>query len=222
MNIARTIKNEWLQLAIFIAPFLIIPFVWGLLPERIPVHFDFHGNPNRFAPKWFGLMILPVVNLGLAALLGALSKVDPKAWLMNISPDALKPVRLIVTCFIFAIFCVTVLYTLGEHVSVEMAFQFGLPILLLLLGNYLPRIKPNYFFGVRTPWALESPDNWRLTHRFAARLWMIVSIAYIVLVIALGDRISETAFWIYLAVIIIPPFVYSWWIFEKSKKQVNE
>ncbi|HWF45120.1 MAG TPA: DUF1648 domain-containing protein [Candidatus Kapabacteria bacterium] len=109
MNIARTIKNEWPQFAILIAPFLIIPFVWGMLPERIPVHFDFNGNPNGYASKWFGLIILPAINIGLAALLGALSKVDPKAWMMNVSPDALKPVRLIITCFFFVIFCVTIL-----------------------------------------------------------------------------------------------------------------
>ncbi|MEO8171832.1 MAG: SdpI family protein, partial [Sediminibacterium sp.] len=50
-----------------------------------------------------------------------------------------------------------------------------LPILGLLfsvLGNYMHSIKPNYFVGFRTPWALENEDNWRKTHQLMARIWV--------------------------------------------------
>jgi uncharacterized membrane protein len=221
MNTVHFIKKEWLQLLILIAPFVIIAFVWNQMPERIPIHWDYQGHANGYGSKGLGLFLLPIINIGIAALLGSLSKVDPKAWKMNLPSTGLKPLRLVITGFLFAIFCVTILASLGTNINVQMAFQLALPVLFLLLGYYLPGMKPNYFIGIRTPWTLESPENWRLTHQFAGRLWVGLSLAYIILEVVLTGNIPEVLFWIYLAVLIIPPLVYSWMIFQKSKKQIS-
>ena len=221
MSITRLIKKEWLQLLILIAPFAMIAFVWDQMPERIPIHWDYHGHANGYGGKGFGLFLLPIVNIGIAALLGSLSTVDPKAWKMKLPSAGLKPLRLVITGFLFAMFCVTILASLRTNVNVKMVIQFALPVFFLLLGYYLPSIKPNYFIGIRTPWTLESPENWRFTHRFTGRLWVVLSLVYIVLEIILTGDIPEVLFWAYLAVLIIPPLVYSWMIFQKSKKQVS-
>lgn len=42
-----------------------------------------------------------------------------------------------------------------------------------LLGNYMPKIKRNYTFGCKTPWALHDEWNWRLTHRFCGTAFVI-------------------------------------------------
>ena len=219
MKLTRFIKNEWLQLLILIMPFVIIAFVWDQIPERVPIHWDFNGHADRFGNKGLGLFLLPIINIGLVLLIGALSKIDPKALKGSALPSALKPIRLIISGFMFAVFCITVLILLGANVNIGVAFQLGLPILFLLLGYYLPTVQPNYFIGVRTPWTLESPENWRLTHRFAGRLWTIVSLLYIILAIALAGHTPEALFVTYLVMIIIPPLVYSWMIFQRSKKQ---
>jgi uncharacterized membrane protein len=41
-----------------------------------------------------------------------------------------------------------------------------------VLGNYMHSIKPNYFVGFRTPWTLESEDNWRKTHQLVSKVWV--------------------------------------------------
>ena len=33
-------------------------------------------------------------------------------------------------------------------------------ILLIVLGNYLPKVKRNYAVGIKTSWALNSDENW--------------------------------------------------------------
>jgi uncharacterized membrane protein len=40
----------------------------------------------------------------------------------------------------------------------------------LLVGNWLPRVRPNFFVGIRTPWTISSDVVWRRTHRVAGRL----------------------------------------------------
>jgi uncharacterized membrane protein len=36
----------------------------------------------------------------------------------------------------------------------------------------MKNVKPNYFFGIRTPWTLESEDNWKQTHHLASKIWV--------------------------------------------------
>lgn len=51
-----------------------VPFLWQELPERIPVHFGFSGEPDGWGAKGT-LLILPVVGLILYASLMLLAKV---------------------------------------------------------------------------------------------------------------------------------------------------
>ena len=53
------------------------------------------------------------------------------------------------------------------------AIAAGVYLLLFVgLGNYLPRIRSNWWIGIRTPWTLESEAVWRETHRLAG--WTFV------------------------------------------------
>ena len=51
-----------------------------------------------------------------------------------------------------------------------MALGFGL--LLLLLGNYMPKFRQNSFMGIRVKWTLENEANWNATHRFGGKVWV--------------------------------------------------
>ena len=49
-------------------------------------------------------------------------------------------------------------------------------ILFLVIGNYLPQCKPNYFIGIRTPWTLSNEEVWRKTHRFSRKVFIVLGI----------------------------------------------
>jgi uncharacterized membrane protein len=218
MNVKRFLKEEWLQLLILITPFVIMAFAGERLPDRIPIRWNFRGHAKGYGPPY----LLPLLNVGIAALLLWLAKIDPKAFKMNLPNTALKPLRLVLTAFFLAIFCLSILPAFGLNIdSGPLIPNVAFPLLFLLIGNFLPAVKPNYFIGVRTPWTLESPDNWRLTHKFTGRLWVIASIVYIVIIFLLPEELREYMFMVYLGVIIVPPFVYSYMIFQKSKRSAS-
>ena len=73
-------------------------------------------------------------------------------------------------------------------------------ILYLILGNFIPKVKPNYSIGFRIPWALNDSDNWYHTHRFGGKCMVIGGIAMIALVI----------------VPCILPVVYSYMFYRKT------
>jgi uncharacterized membrane protein len=209
------LKEEWPQLLILITPFAIMLFAEDRLPNSIPIQWNLHGHAKGYGP----IYVMPLLNIGLAALLILLAKIDPKARKMNLPNAALRPLRLVISAFFLVIFCLSIAPSLGWDIDAGTLIpNYIIPLLFLMIGNYLPSIKPNYFIGVRTPWALESPENWQLTHKFAGRLWVIASLAYIILSFLISENVREVVFMIYIGIIIVPPFVYSYMIFQKSKR----
>lgn len=86
----------------------------------------------------------------------------------------------------------------------------GCGVLFILLGNYMPRIKQNYTFGCKTPWALNDEHNWNRTQRMGGIVFVVIGVAMLVtmlfasalgetgtLVLLLGSTLGGTA-WIYL------------------------
>src|SRR5579883_2973973 len=214
---SRFLKNEWLQLIILAVPFVLIAIFWNQIPDRVPIHWNYEGHADNFGSKAVGLFIVPLVNIGVAALLGGLGRIDPKYLNMNVPGVVLRPIRLIVTIFLSALFIVTTLPMAGIPINIGDSMQLGLPVLLFFIGNYLQTIKPNYFIGVRTPWTLEDPENWRRTHQFAGRIWMAVSVVYIIAVLLLRFDVPKWMFWSYLGIIGVLPIAFSFIIFQKGK-----
>ncbi len=50
---------------------------------------------------------------------------------------------------------------------------FVLGLLLIAVGNFLPKCRQNRTLGVKLPWTLASEENWNATHRFAGKLWVV-------------------------------------------------
>ena len=53
--------------------------------------------------------------------------------------------------------------------------------LFVVIGNYLPKVRPNYMMGIRTPWTLTSDLAWDRTHRLGGRLFVLEGIVFILL-----------------------------------------
>jgi uncharacterized membrane protein len=45
-------------------------------------------------------------------------------------------------------------------------------LLIIVIGNYMPKTRASFLFGVRTPWTLSSDHAWEKTHRVAGPLFM--------------------------------------------------
>jgi uncharacterized membrane protein len=94
----------------------------------------------------------------------------------------------------------------------------ALGIFFAFLGKYMREIKPNYFAGFRTPWALENDDNWRETHLLAGSMWIAGGIAIAILTIVLPTKFRLIAFMSIIGIMTIVPFVFSFLFFKKQQK----
>lgn len=210
-------KLHWILIVIMlVTPFIGIAIFWQQIPAEVPIHYNFEGEADNYAPKGFGVFVMPVVNIFLFLLLYYLPKIDPKK---KVSLDSQGYVTLILlmVAFFFVMFGFELSKFIGQPI-LENQFIVMFPLLFLILGNYLSKLRPNYFFGVRTPWTLENEEVWRRTHRFTGRVWMIGSLLFFLAAILASEQLSLWMFLVFIVVIVLIPLAYSYIIYRKLIK----
>jgi uncharacterized membrane protein len=50
-------------------------------------------------------------------------------------------------------------------------------VMLLIIGNILPRVRPNSAMGIRTPWTLRDENVWARTHRVGGYVLLVFGVA---------------------------------------------
>ncbi len=95
----------------------------------------------------------------------------------------------------------------------------GLGSLFILLGNYLSKIRQNYFIGIKTPWTIENEENWNKTHRFAS--WCFVIVGIITLIEAYFVWYAPVIIFGGIMVAAFLPIIYSFLIFKKNEEKMK-
>jgi len=192
MKLKDMLKGEWLQLVLLAVPFLVLVPLWDKIPSRVAIHWGLNGKPNGWADKEWGLLLLPLANVGLALLGSLLNRLDPR--LKNYGAETraslesvLKILRLATGVFMTSMALLIDAVALGWKLDVLRVVTLGTFALLAVLGNYLPKLRPNRFVGIRTPWTLKSPEVWIRTHRLFGRIFLIGSLVLMPLCLLLSS-----------------------------------
>ncbi|MBV8490241.1 MAG: SdpI family protein, partial [Candidatus Eremiobacteraeota bacterium] len=89
--------------------------------------------------------------------------------------------------------------------------------LLVLIGNYLPKIRKNFFLGIRTPWTLASDEVWLRTHRFGGWVFTIGGIAIVIFGL-LGSALPMV---VVLVAVALAPIAYSFVAYKNLEGFAN-
>ena len=158
-----------LALAAAVLPTAYLAWAWAALPARIPTHFG-AGGIDGYTDRGNIWLFTTALPLAVYALLRALPRLDPR---QRLAADSLSFAKLqallLVALGSAAIYCLW----LGLHPGTlpGRGVSAAVAVFFALLGNYLSTVRPNYFVGIRTPWALQNDQVWAKTHRFVGRLW---------------------------------------------------
>jgi uncharacterized membrane protein len=78
------------------------------------------------------------------------------------------------------IFGVSIYAALHPAFDVAFAIMFGIGILFMILGNFMGKLRQNYFIGYKLPWTLNNEEVWNKTHRFAGKCMMFSGFIFVV------------------------------------------
>ena len=90
--------------------------------------------------------------------------------------------------------------------------------IMLILGNFMPRTKPNAAFGLRLPWTLTNEVVWRKSNHFAGCILMLAGILVICLSILLKENIEIVILSVVLCIVVIATLV----SYSYHRKMLNE
>lgn len=170
-------RIELPQLALVAGLFAVAALVWPWVPDRMPIHWNLQGEVDGYGGKFVGLLLLPLTCLGLYLLLLVLPRIDPGYRNYQSFATAYSAIRISLLLFMAAVYAVVVLVALGNRVNMSTVIGLSMAALFVVLGVFMPQIRPNWFVGVRTPWTLSSPLSWTKTHRLAGRLFVGIGLA---------------------------------------------
>jgi uncharacterized membrane protein len=218
MQARHWLRENGLQAAILACPFITAAALWDRLPDRIAIHWGIDGRPNGWAGKDFGLLVGPILSLGLALLFGWIPRLDPR---LRRDPEAsartLLVLRLCVTTLLMGTSLLTQAEALGHHFNIPVIAVNAALLFFLTLGNYLGTFRPSYFVGIRTPWTLQSDDVWRATHRNAGRVLVTGSLLLLGLQFFVTRARLSAGLFIFVVGSSLWSIAYSYWSFRSAR-----
>jgi len=146
--------------------------LWRLPADTLlPVHWDAAGEPDRFATALFALFLPVILAAGLSALFATVPRIEP------LQDELTGSAALLKACWLglLAIACLMQITIAAPAFDLEPPARLpliGVGVLLIIVGNFLPKSRPGFFVGIRTPWAVTNTDNWVATNRFGSRAMM--------------------------------------------------
>ena len=95
-------------------------------------------------------------------------------------------------------------------------------VLFIFIGNMMPKVKQNYFTGVKTPWALSNDVVWNKTQRLGGKAFFFGGILMLIAIFAVGQDILK---WIVIAItafICLVPTVMSYVWYQQEMRKSEE
>jgi len=209
-------RNRWFGLFVALAALAVTWYAWDQLPPRIATHWDALGHINGYSTRAFGALFAPVLIVLMTLLFQVLPALDPRHANYGKFIGTYWAIANTVILFIGVVHVMVIANGLGYPVAMTRIVPLILGALFIALGNILPRVEPNWFVGIRTPWTLSSDTVWRKTHRTGGWTFFLGGCALLVEgVIPLGTFWPAMLVTISAAVLI--PVVQSYLLWKEEK-----
>jgi uncharacterized membrane protein len=195
-------------------------YALAVLPPdtRIAIHFGGDGQPDGWSPAWFGVFIMPAASLVTSAVFAILPVIDPRRRGIERSIPALVAVWMAaLACFAVA-HAAILLEAVGEPIAIGSLLTGAAGVLLLVMGNFMGKIRWNYTFGIRTPWTLADERVWDKTHRFGGKLFFALGAVLIVAAFLPVDVMIHGRLFYLLLPATVLIVLKSYWLWRQERR----
>jgi uncharacterized membrane protein len=183
-------RSKWLAPACILAQLIFGAAIYSQLPERVPIHWNINGQVDNTAGRLAGVLLMPAIAAGMWLLLLFLPRIDPRRAAYASFADTYQLIINALMLFLTLVQIAVLGAALGWPLNMPQLIGAGVGLLFMVLGNEMGRLKPNWFAGIRTPWTLSDPENWRRTHRFGGKVFFVAGLLIVVASLLLPSTIS--------------------------------
>jgi len=193
-------------------------FFYQKFPEQVATHWNYAGEVNGYSSRAFAAFFFPALAIGIYLLITFLPIFDPRKERYQDFSKAYNVLRLSITILMLGLYVIISFNGLGYQVPVGLIMPIGIGLLFIIIGNFLPKVKRNWFVGIRTPWTLSNEDVWNKTHRVGGKLFVLGGILMMLMTFVNQAGLWWAVFGFIMAIMLLGTVGYSWWIWRKIKK----
>lgn len=206
----------WVTSLLCLLPMIFSAAVYSKLPAEIPIHWNYAGVADNYVHKAVGGFGLPVLFLAINLVLSKMRLLwDPKA---EGQASAIRQISIWSVPAVSVIFVpISLCIAMGADIPVDMVASLLVGIILIVVGNYLPKSRQNYTVGIKLPWTLHDANNWNKTHRLAGYVYIACGGLLIVANFLLGNALARA--FVGAAVIValaLVPAIYSFFLYRRE------
>lgn len=218
-----------------ILPLAITACVFQFLPDKIPAHYNFAGEIDRWGSKYESF-IYPICIIAMAIFWECINSYYRKKS-KSVEDDkqraeASNNIRVIGITAI----TITVFFNIMQYISLYRACTSSdlsvanveidsikitcvlMGILFVFLGNIMPKTKLNGTIGLRCTYSMYNDITWSKSNRFAGVVLVVTGILTAITSLIFNGVISMILMMVYLIVSVIITILYAKRIYDEEKK----
>ncbi len=189
---------------------------YDFLPAQMPIHWDLSGKADDYTDKNVFLAVVFAITAGINVLGIALPRIDPRRANYRRFEKAYVIMFGMLDVMMLAFFLITLgAASRSEALSPAFLIPMALGIVFIVLGNYMPLFRQNFFAGIKTPWALADEEIWNRTHRIGGRCWFACGFGFL-LIPFLPDALKGALMMILILIMTAVPFIGSYLIYHQK------
>lgn len=203
----------------------IIVAVYGfiVLPATVPIHWGANGQANGYGPKWVDTFLFPLISLGLYLLIRVLIAAGPRMGGREVTATNLQIAKIVtagIALFMLIIQLVVLAAALGISFDMAMVITLAVSVLFIFIGNFMGRMRRNFWMGIRTPWTLTNTTVWERTHRLGG--WLFVAVGLIGIVCSFIPALRLWGIVVPILAVSIFLYIYSYVCYRQQTRGGRE
>lgn len=211
-----TWKSEIVSLVSVAASIAVSALCYSRLPERVISHWNFAGQADGWSSRNFHVFFFPSMLVGMYLLFLILPSIDPKKERYVEFVKIYNIFRSMIVLIFLAIYLVATLVNIGYSINVGLVVPSIIGLMMIVMGNYMGKIKNNWFMGIRTPWTLSSENVWIKTHRLGGLMFVLFGII-LILTPWMPQQLGMAAFITGILCVTIVPMAASYFFYKNEK-----
>lgn len=158
--------------------FAAVAATYRALPALIPVHWGVSGQVDGYGGKLM-IFLAPALSLFMTIFMSVLPVIDPKGENITRSGKSFPVLMVAMNIIMLVLLAAMLSASFGYGAQATNAIMASVGVMLMLLGNYMPKIKHNYTFGIKLPWTLANETVWAKTHRFGGVVFFAAGLLFV-------------------------------------------
>lgn len=185
----REILQKLKKLAYYILmylPLMVVLIALPYLPEKIPAHYGFDNQVDRWGSK-YETLLFPTISILMGYFLLGMAKLEKKQKNYGKNNENITMIVGFLVLILYNALNIHSLYTSFHKVENLSSVPLGISqlifgiigVLMIVTGNIMPKLRMNSLIGLRTHWSMKNEVTWEKCQRVGGISFIIGGIMII-------------------------------------------